>query len=130
MQPVLMEEHVCHLTHALVGLDGWDLHVVNVSCDVLAAEHCWEFGWFLYLVCLPVLCIQYSITYVHFMPFVQHIAHQLVRMVVCVLDLLHVNAYLDGLDPVVLMVRLCIHILYTLLTVVNLIATILYHYAQ
>ena len=41
-----MEEHVCHLTHALVGLDGWDLHVVNVSCDVLAAEHCWEFGWF------------------------------------------------------------------------------------
>ena len=44
-------------------------------------------------------------------------------MVVCVLDLLHVNAYLDGLDPVVLMVRL---LLITSMTIVTSIATILH----
>ena len=32
----------------------------------------------LYLVCFPILCIQYSITNIHVMPFVQHIAHHLV----------------------------------------------------
>ena len=33
---------MCPPTHALVGLDGRDLRVVNVSCDVLVAENCWE----------------------------------------------------------------------------------------
>ena len=34
----------------------------------------------------------------------QHIVHHLVRMVVCVVDPLHVSAHQDGLDPVVQMV--------------------------
>ena len=47
-----MEEHVCHLTHAPVSLDGQDLHVVNVSCDVLVV--CCIYG-------LESMLIKYSV---------------------------------------------------------------------
>ena len=117
-----MEEHVCHLTHALVGLDGQDLRVVNVSCDILEACCIYVLESFVGLVFSQITHVMYII-HVYFLPFVQHIAHHLVWMVVCVLNLLHVNAYLDGLEPFVLMVRL---LLITSMTIVTSIATILH----
>ena len=72
-----MEEHVCHLTHALVSLDGQDLRVVNVSCDILEACCIYVLESFVGLVFSQITHVMYII-YVYFLPFVQRIAHHLV----------------------------------------------------
>ena len=53
---------MCHLTHALVSLDGQDLHVVNVSCDILEACCIYVLESFVGLVFSQITHVMYIIS--------------------------------------------------------------------